>query len=80
MGRVVWELAAFNRETEELVGSWPLEGITPEEVKELFGLSVYDGGELEVTEEQVARLQQAVPHKIDLSSNAYEVGPTLYQS
>jgi hypothetical protein len=76
----VWELSAFDAETEEFVGTWPLHGIAPTELKALFGLKPDEEmiGEFQVSEEQAPRLQEAVEHRIDLVANDYFVGEHAY--
>jgi hypothetical protein len=76
--RIIWELSAFDAETGELVGIWPLHGIAPAELKTLFGLKPDEEmiGEYEISEEQAPRLQQVVEHRIDLVAHVYFVGAT----
>jgi hypothetical protein len=69
-------LAAYEREPgEEFVDEWPLERIGLPELQGLFGVSEHDPMYdcFPVTEKQLARLQQAVTHKIDLERFDYFV-------
>jgi hypothetical protein len=75
VSRIVTFLTVFSKETELVVGDWPLD-ITEQNLREIFRLRPEQDrvGEFEVTEAERDALQPFTSHVIDLEAHTYQVG------